>query len=355
MRLRFHALAWRNLVLTKELVLITRLLETNGFPTVAYKGPVLATSAYGEISRRQFSDLDILIDKRHILNAKDLLLSEGYRLEHNLSHSEAADWLRSDREHHFLMVRAESQFPIELHWSILQRCFAFPIESDQLFQRRAPVLLEGTTVFGPGPEDMLLILCAHSAKHGWVQLRMIADVDALIRSAPGLDWALIIDQSRALHAGRILALGLVLAHDLLQTPMPEKALRLARSDPAATSLAKKALGQLTHHLPQPLGTEPVSGLYLKARERLSDRIRVCLRLGRIPRDVDRATLPLRARWLIRLAFMLTPRHWDRHSLVLSKPLSFLAQVRPIRLLAKYVRSLFRRKLNVERNRRTEIV
>jgi hypothetical protein len=343
-RVRFHAIAWRNLVLTTELVRLVGLLEGSGFRTMAFKGPVLAASAYGDISRRQFADLDILVDPKDILLAKDALLTAGYRLEGDLSPLQAARLLRSVREHHFLMTSQDGRISVELHWAVMQTCFAFPIGFQQLWDGRVPVVLDGSSVFGPGPEEMLLILCAHGAKHDWSQLRMIADVNALIRSAPALDWARVIGQARALHGSRLLALGLLLAHDLLGTPLSDEVVRRVRSDPGAQSLATAVVRQLTEHLPKPLGSQPVSALYLQARERLSDRIRVCVRLERIPPDVHRATLPLPARWLIYLSLALLPRDWDRDLVPLPRTLSFLAYlVRPVRLLAKYARSLIWRK------------
>ena len=51
--------ARRNLKITAELISILTLFESQGIVAVAYKGPVLAAVAYGDIALRQFDDLDI--------------------------------------------------------------------------------------------------------------------------------------------------------------------------------------------------------------------------------------------------------------------------------------------------------
>jgi hypothetical protein len=56
----FHTNAQRNLFLTKELLKLLTLFETHSIPAIPFKGPVLAVSAYGNLSLRQISDLDIL-------------------------------------------------------------------------------------------------------------------------------------------------------------------------------------------------------------------------------------------------------------------------------------------------------
>lgn len=57
----FHSSAFHNLFLTKELLKLLNLFESHSIPAIPYKGPVLAVSAYGNLSLRQISDLDILV------------------------------------------------------------------------------------------------------------------------------------------------------------------------------------------------------------------------------------------------------------------------------------------------------
>ena len=75
----------------------------------------------------------------------------------------------------------------------------------------------------PAAEDLLLYLCLHGARHTWSRLLWVCDVDAVIRSAPSIDWQTLNARATSIDAGKRLALGIRLAHDLLGTPVPDAA------------------------------------------------------------------------------------------------------------------------------------
>ena len=70
LRERYHSNARRNLFLVSELLKLLKLLESHGIGAIAFKGPVLALYAYGNLSLRQQLDLDILVRKRDIFESK---------------------------------------------------------------------------------------------------------------------------------------------------------------------------------------------------------------------------------------------------------------------------------------------
>ena len=61
--------AVRNLLRVRELGKLLAAFEAQGIPIIPYKGPVLAELAYGNLSLRQFADLDVLITKHNFHNA----------------------------------------------------------------------------------------------------------------------------------------------------------------------------------------------------------------------------------------------------------------------------------------------
>ena len=68
-RLRDEAVAntRSNLALTRELFKLLDLFEAHDIYAIPYKGPVLASVAYGDIALRQFVDLDLIVHKRDVL------------------------------------------------------------------------------------------------------------------------------------------------------------------------------------------------------------------------------------------------------------------------------------------------
>src|SRR5215218_2458387 len=89
----FRENSLHNLSLTRELLRLLRVFETHGIAAVPYKGPVLATFAYGNLALREFGDLDILVRRQDILRAGELLASSGYRLGYRLTRAQEAAFI----------------------------------------------------------------------------------------------------------------------------------------------------------------------------------------------------------------------------------------------------------------------
>lgn len=338
LRGRLHSLAWRNLLLEEELVGLLGRLQGQGIPVVPFKGPVLAAVAYGHPALRAFYDLDILVREADVLRAKDFLVAEGYVLEPGLSAAEAAALLGAGREHHFTLVRPGSPVPVELHWRVIQECYALPLDEEGLWARLEPVTLGGVKVPSFAAEDLLLLLCAHGAKHAWCRLCLVSDLDGLIRARPGLDWGGVRARAAAVHGRRLLAVGLLLAQGLLGTPLPGEVAAWARRDADAPALAQEVTAAMGRE-PEALAAAELAdrgAFFIRARERLADRVAIGVRLHRTPAGVDRAALPLAARVYVAVARALRPQDQDRDVVRLPSAVSGLYYlIRPVRLLGKY--------------------
>ncbi len=109
--------ALRNLMLTRELLRIIEDFQKHGIEAVPFKGPTLAQLAYGDITLRQFSDLDIMVHKHDVLKAKELLISRGYKPQVNFTPLQERLLLQNACEYNF--VRNNPMIPVEVHWRSL--------------------------------------------------------------------------------------------------------------------------------------------------------------------------------------------------------------------------------------------
>jgi len=256
-----------------------------------------------------------LMRQRDIPRAKELLVARGYQPMIDLPAAQEAAYLRTIGQLPFM--HPENGIMVELHAQLLPRDFSFAVDFDSLWQRRVPIALAGREVPGLSPEDLLLLLCAHGTKHLWIYLKWICDVAQLVRAYPALNWSRVMREARRLRSERMLFLGLQLAGDLLQAPLPEAIRERARADTVATTLA----GQVRHYL---FRGRPPDGLesavfQFRARERPRDGLRYALSLA------------------------LTPTVADWRARAVPASLSFLYYLlRPIRLAGKYVRKLLSR-------------
>ena len=220
LRTVFHANAKRNLLLTGELLRVVDLLQTHGIRAISYKGPALAAAIYGDISMRQFSDLDIIVPVSDAERAWSLLMSRGYRHATAMSRKEWAALTKTEKD--LTLLRDDVGINLELHWSITNEKDPIQIDPQFLWKNLNTVSIAGKTVQIHAPEDLLLILCIHGGKHRWEHLGWLCDIVQIIRSHEDLDWTRVIEQASNLGGRRILFLGLLLARDILGAEVPRQ-------------------------------------------------------------------------------------------------------------------------------------
>ncbi len=77
-RQKTQAGALLNHSLAQELGSLCEAFDKQGVPVIPIKGATLALSAYGDVTLRDFNDMDLLIPKRAIEEARAILLARGY-------------------------------------------------------------------------------------------------------------------------------------------------------------------------------------------------------------------------------------------------------------------------------------
>jgi hypothetical protein len=310
LKTRFQANLAHNLFLTAELLKLLSLFENHGIPAVPFKGPVLTSSVYGNLSLREFSDLDILIHKKDLNRAKDLLLCHDYLPIYRLSNPQEAAFIGLGCQFHFW--HKKTGVNLEMFWEFAPEGLSFPVNLHHLWNHLGKVPFSGKEILAFSPEDLLHILCFHGYKHGWEELRWICDVANLIRSHREMDWNLVIEEAHTLGTERILFLGLYLAKNLLGIDLPDDVWQKAQSDAKMKSLAWMVYKDLFSERDGLLGFLENSLFHLRSIKTFRDRFFYCY------------------------FFMIPPRLGDFMFLKLPSSLSFLYYlIRPFRLLGKY--------------------
>jgi len=217
--LQYMQNAARNMKMTKELLRILDLFEENGIAAIPFKGPALTQQIYGDISLRTFSDLDIIVKREHVLRAKDILVSIGYGPELKLTSDQEKAVLNYDCEYQF--NQDERNVRIDLHWRFNKSCHYIELDFPGFWSRIRKITLNKRDVFAPSPEDLLLALCIHNARHHCNNLKLIGDIAGLIHLHVDMDWNLVLSHAKKMGIERIVRLNVWLAEDLLETKIPE--------------------------------------------------------------------------------------------------------------------------------------
>ena len=277
---RFAVNAGNSVMLARQLLEVLALLERDGIPAIAYKGPVLATLLYGNLALREFTDLDVLVHRNDVVRAGEALVSHGYEPELTLTPSDERLLLRTRAGYfrRFDRPLASGRVVLELHWRIPA---TFRLDED-FWQRVTSVGLLDRHAAHFAPEDLALILCAHGFKHGWSQLKWLCDVSELVTKFPVLDWDRAIRHASQVGGLRVLLLGCALARSVLAIELPAPIADRVDGDSIVSELAEIFRARLFDD-----GHRRRVGIVcnLRVRERVQDRIRYGLSL------LDALTVP----------------------------------------------------------------
>lgn len=265
----FEANARQNLALTAELLRILRSLQDAKIEAVPFKGPALAAQLYGSLALRECSDLDLLIKPADVLAAKQVLLASGYTWCQPLAADHERAFLRSGCEFNFEKTAGPC---VDVHWQPAPAHFCISMP-DAMWMHVHPLPLPIAELLVLAPEDLLVLLCIHGAKHLWRKVIWISDVAALAR-IPSLNWDAALRRASEMRARRMIWWGLALAAELLDVPLPFKLTRAYLRD--AVARVRRDLLQAAD--PMLISISDHRQL-VSMRDGWSDKARYCTRLA----------------------------------------------------------------------------
>jgi len=314
-----HTVA-RNMLLQAELHELLRAFAGENIPALPHKGSVLAEKVYGDISLREFTDLDIVVRRRDVARASKLLIARGFQkcVLSDDKHTSLSLALPSCEE---AFVRDDSlKTCVDLHWALAPHRVSPSLDAERLWNRLQPIAIGGTHALSFTNEDLLIILCVHGGKHRWERLAWLCDIARLIGTHQhSLNWERMFADARSFGVERMFMLGLFLAQDLLGATLPDEVWQRARADARVVSLAAKVNEELRRDISQPVSAWQKFSFVFQARERWRDA----------------------ARLIHGYAFMPTPIERDEVSLPASLSALYYL-IRPMRLSIKIGRTLLRR-------------
>lgn len=277
-----RSIARHNLGLTASLDRILETFDRNGIRALAYKGPVLAVRAYGDVGRRQFVDVDLLVARAEFPAAVETLESVGYEPRKRLTGL------------HQTVFTDDRGVIVDLHAAVVPRYFPGRMAFESLWDGHRRVhptddaadarsYSSSSGIPTLAPEDLLLVLCVHGTKHCWMRLSWICDVARLL-STHEFDWRELWARADRLGYRRMVAVGLLLANREFDVSLPSPIAGAIRDDRPAGTLADSARDRLF----QSGDVAPSFGrrfrFHTAAMTRHSDRARYALRLGTTPTE-----------------------------------------------------------------------
>jgi hypothetical protein len=229
----------RSLQLSAELIRMLDALRSHDILALPYKGPIIAMQAFGDVALREFEDLDIIVPQRDMARANKAVLALNYQPR--------SSWLFDSAAlipGEYKYVDAARRLIVELHTELTLRHFPVAPDLDEMAKHATSVAIGGHEVRTFGAEDTLLLLCVHGSKDFWERISWIADVSEFVHRFADLNWRDVFERAQKLKATRMVLLGLALASDLLDTPVPGEVQSRIASDAMAGALANQIAQKL---------------------------------------------------------------------------------------------------------------
>lgn len=232
----------RCLYLSAELVRVLQVFRAESILAVPYKGPVLAVQAYGDVTLREFEDLDIILPQKDLPRAHALLQQQGYEPRFPWILSEDAVSTLVPGEYNY---RDKSRrVMVELHTELTLRHFPVVPDIPKLARRLVPIHVAGAEILTFTPETTVVLLCLHGSKDFWERLSWVADILGMASSHESLDWQEIYRLAESLRSTRIVNLGILLASAMLGAEFPATVADRAASDFTGEELAGEVARRL---------------------------------------------------------------------------------------------------------------
>jgi Uncharacterised nucleotidyltransferase/Transglutaminase-like superfamily len=167
---------------TSHLLLLNRLFHERQIDLRIFKGIPLAITAFQDPTLRDAGDIDLLIAEKEIYRAGEILSGEGYvRFEPRarLTPRRLRSYIAHQKD--FSYEHTGNGIVIDLHWRLFRNSF-LPANAGlaEVGEEWLPLGSERIPTL-PAPR-LLLYLCVHGALDGWLRLKWLTDIAALLRT-----------------------------------------------------------------------------------------------------------------------------------------------------------------------------
>ena len=237
----------RMLFLSDELGRIAAALANEGIPFAAFKGAALATALYGDLSRREYNDIDIIVPERRMDDAERIVASFGY-LGAQGDRAFRRAFLVNQRQYAF--HRVDREVAIDLHWAFSGAHLPFPLTPADVWRDLDHILIGERAIPTVSKENLALLLAGHGTKEAWRSLSWICDFAMLLDCQPDLDWLSIHRRAKAHGCGNAVLLAGAMAKELLETSLPTTFRQLLDGSSRVSVLAGRLSRRLREGLPE---------------------------------------------------------------------------------------------------------
>lgn len=209
----------------EELDHIGELFTEEGIVVVALKNVGIARGIYPCAGCCPMGDMDLLVSRRDFLKAHELLVRDNYTFNFRCDLNEVSieGAMQSGGTEYWKQLESGEKMWLELQFrSVAGRWISSLQEPDTDELILKSIVIEGSKVRLLAPEDNLLQVSLHTAKHSYVRepgIRLHTDVDRIVRFQK-IDWDKFISAVKKHQVKTAVYFSLLIPSVLFATPIP---------------------------------------------------------------------------------------------------------------------------------------
>jgi hypothetical protein len=221
-------------------------LSSKGILLIALKNAGIARGIHKKLAECPMGDIDLLVKPSDFHRAHEILSDLGFELDDrspfDISSLEEAE-KHGGAEYKFVLSNGDTLW-LELQWRPVAGRWIQPNQepsADDLVNSSIPIQDSAARLLSP--EDNLLQVCLHTAKHSYVRapgFRLHTDVDRIV-SAYEINWDLFCTKVEEMNVKTAVYLSLLIPKELLFTEIPGKVLNQLNHSPIKHRLIIKWL------------------------------------------------------------------------------------------------------------------
>lgn len=253
----------RHLRLAFETERIIKLLEKNNIVALPYKGAAFSRQFFGDLSSRDMTDIDLVIQKADLPQIIEIMKNDGYVSElEEIFHYLGDDYFYYYKDYSFNTFSGGKRINhLEFHWDITERILGMSKHASDLIYKPGgkSIILNQETTFIDPTSHFVALLIHHTRKDVLKQLKTLVDIGAAMEDQFNL---LNHDELKCyinnLHLKRSFAVSQTLLHELLGIKFVS----------TGDLVSKTAIKNFTYQL---LGNK-LSGIYYMSRQYMANHI-----------------------------------------------------------------------------------
>lgn len=217
----------------------TSALRAAGIDSVVLKGISVAAGFYDQPAKREMIDVDMMVPRQHLPKALEIALEQGFsRIDPDLALSGQGMDSYLDLHCAYTLRRQRDNYQLDMHWRCMKNPALLPWLDLGWQGMTEQVAISGLEIPVLRPGAHFVYVMVHGAKHGWVRLKWLADIDRMLPQLKPHDLAEAVALIETGGLGRLMASTCMLVRDIFGTEIPAE----------ASELVQRYDGRKLHHL-----------------------------------------------------------------------------------------------------------